>query len=195
MQKMKMLRPSSGRKDFENNKPAAHMIRMAHPSSGRQDFDNLRVSEVLHRGITCDNCQMSPIEGVRYRCSTCPDFDLCERCLERSYRSHKDGSHFFLRIDATTTAIQNQPNIMNRTGMIHQGKKCDSCEDNIIGFRFQCVQCQVDLCETCEASGMHDWTHPRMKLPPKQPLNKRGTGELGGGAAAASDMGEKMGRK
>jgi hypothetical protein len=34
----------------------------------------------VHAGITCDGCQMRPIQGIRYKCSVCPDFDFCEKC-------------------------------------------------------------------------------------------------------------------
>lgn len=35
---------------------------------------------VVHEGITCDNCEKHGIEGVRYKCSVCPDYDFCEQC-------------------------------------------------------------------------------------------------------------------
>ena len=56
---------------------------------------------------------------------------------------------------------------MNRSHMIHVGKHCDKCKDLIIGFRYQCVQCQIDLCEACEERSVHELEHPLMKLVPK----------------------------
>jgi len=34
----------------------------------------------VHQGIICDGCQASPIVGTRFKCTVCPDFDLCETC-------------------------------------------------------------------------------------------------------------------
>lgn len=35
---------------------------------------------VVHRGITCDACNRPNIEGTRFKCAVCADFDLCEAC-------------------------------------------------------------------------------------------------------------------
>jgi next-to-BRCA1 protein 1 len=43
------------------------------PSPKNQD-------KVVHEGIVCDGCQASPIVGVRFKCTACPDFDFCEKC-------------------------------------------------------------------------------------------------------------------
>jgi len=52
-------------------------------------------SEVVHRGVVCDGCEVSPIKGTRYRCNECPDFDLCEPCHTK--KSH-DSKHTFTQI-------------------------------------------------------------------------------------------------
>jgi hypothetical protein len=34
----------------------------------------------IHPGVTCDACEKQPIEGYRYKCVVCDDFDLCGSC-------------------------------------------------------------------------------------------------------------------
>ena len=36
--------------------------------------------EKIHRGIVCDGCKENPIQGKRYKCIECLDFDLCYNC-------------------------------------------------------------------------------------------------------------------
>jgi len=43
-------------------------------------------TEAVHTRIECDGCGMAPIVGPRYKCSVCPDFDLCDKC-------NKEGKH------------------------------------------------------------------------------------------------------
>jgi len=34
----------------------------------------------IHSGVTCDSCNKKPIEGFRYKCVVCDDYDLCGDC-------------------------------------------------------------------------------------------------------------------
>ena len=38
---------------------------------------------VVHEGVACDGCGVSPIRGFRYRCSVRKNFDYCSLCEER----------------------------------------------------------------------------------------------------------------
>lgn len=44
----------------------------------------------------CDGCQMFPINGARFKCRNCDDFDFCENCFKT--RKHNT-RHSFGRIN------------------------------------------------------------------------------------------------
>ncbi|KAL2111676.1 hypothetical protein VUR80DRAFT_9608 [Thermomyces stellatus] len=56
----------------------------------RVSEDNSRRNACIHRGCQCNACSMAPIRGIRYRCATCADFDLCESCESQGlhYKTH-----------------------------------------------------------------------------------------------------------
>ena len=56
----------------------------------RVSEDNSRRNACVHRGCQCNGCSMAPIRGIRYRCATCADFDLCESCEAQGlhYKTH-----------------------------------------------------------------------------------------------------------
>jgi len=39
--------------------------------------------KAVHNTVTCDGCNKHPIEGVRYKCAVCEDFDYCEKCEKK----------------------------------------------------------------------------------------------------------------
>ncbi|TKS74835.1 E3 ubiquitin-protein ligase HERC2 [Collichthys lucidus] len=51
----------------------------------------------VHPGVRCDGCQMFPINGARFKCRNCDDFDFCENCFKT--RKHNNNRHSFGRIN------------------------------------------------------------------------------------------------
>lgn len=49
----------------------------------------------VHNGVRCDGCSAYPIRGIRYKCTTCHNFDYCEKCEEANASTH---NHAFLKI-------------------------------------------------------------------------------------------------
>ena len=58
------------------------------------------VSGTRHVFVTCDICGHSGIIGIRWKCTQCHDYDLCQEC----YMSDKhDLTHAFIRFDTPTS--------------------------------------------------------------------------------------------
>ncbi|XP_072251197.1 sequestosome-1 isoform X2 [Leuresthes tenuis] len=43
---------------------------------------HLSTPPVLHPNVTCDGCE-GPVVGTRFKCSVCPNYDLCSTCQAR----------------------------------------------------------------------------------------------------------------
>merc|ERR1712086_798948 len=143
---------------------ASAMFGMMHQSSGQSGAFAQPVAGPEHQAF-CDRCSSSKpgnIRGIRYRCSMCSDYDLCSTCIETAAEFH-DPNHLFLRL--TNTVSAQFPIIAIRSPLVHTGVSCSGCNASpITGFRYQCQQCpSVNLCEACEARGVHDVLHPRTK--------------------------------
>ena len=50
-----------------------------------------------HSRVTCDGCGVSGFSGTRFKCTTCPDYDLCDTCYTGNV--HVDTQHAFVSID------------------------------------------------------------------------------------------------
>ncbi|KAI4272081.1 MAG: hypothetical protein LQ337_005558 [Flavoplaca oasis] len=83
---------SDGAGDDQNKPPDNQNLmnlcyRIAEDQAKRESF--------VHRGVNCNSCNAMPIRGIRYRCSNCPDYDLCEQC--ESMQIH-DKTHIFYKV-------------------------------------------------------------------------------------------------
>jgi hypothetical protein len=79
----RMLEPTSGvnRSSRRKTPEVNSMI----GNCNRSSFDE--VASVVHHNIVCDNCGITPIVGIRYRCEFCPDYDLCGSCFNKNAHS------------------------------------------------------------------------------------------------------------
>lgn len=50
----------------------------------------------LHYGVSCKNCHASPISGKCYKCTSCPEYYLCQPCFNTD--AHKDHSFVFREV-------------------------------------------------------------------------------------------------
>jgi len=41
-----------------------------------------------HYGVACDGCNQTPIVGQRFKCTVCPNYDLCEACNSKGVHDH-----------------------------------------------------------------------------------------------------------
>lgn len=57
----------------------------------------------FHHLAICDACEQR-IVGTRFKCSHCPDYDLCERCIVLRGQIGHPAAHEFRRIDARAPA-------------------------------------------------------------------------------------------
>jgi len=53
--------------------------------------------EITHVNITCNNCQKTNINGIRYMCGNCANYDLCMGCIKYAEEIHPT-DHFLIRI-------------------------------------------------------------------------------------------------
>lgn len=57
--------------------------------------EQARRAYYIHRGVQCNSCGALPIQGIRYHCINCYDYDLCEPCEAGQVHIK---THVFLKI-------------------------------------------------------------------------------------------------
>jgi len=112
-------------------------------------------NEAVHFGVTCDGCNAHPIRGNRHKCTECPNYDLCDKCLAQGI--HKE--HSFNKITQPSRPWCHRWNNQagNSNEAVHFGVQCDGCGVNPIrGIRYKCAVCSdYDLCSQCLGRGIH----------------------------------------
>lgn len=137
------------------------------PNAPRRHCGSYEVpqSEVVHNGTfvflclliyiaICDGCE-SQIKGIRYKCTSCPDYDLCQTCLAKGTHSEHEFVEI-LRPSRRGCPAMRRPDFGR--GPFPHNAICDGCESQIFGIRYKCKECpDYDLCEKCYGiKGIHN---------------------------------------
>lgn len=62
----------------------------------------------IHEKIICSECKIAPIAGIRFKCISCPNFDICEFCEDIL-----DHPHPFLKLKSPIQCYQNYMKIIS----------------------------------------------------------------------------------
>jgi hypothetical protein len=144
---------------------------------GRTSF-HMNVESGVHPHVICDGCDQN-IRGIRYKCASCPDYDLCSTCYER-VEVHHDAKHAFFQMKTPIRRDQRlrlpyhkplyvQSVDLEKQSDLHEGFYCDGCDSSPIqGIRYRCLECHdYDLCENCNTKGnsLHSNLHAMLCIP------------------------------
>lgn len=65
------------------------------------------VSAVIHEGVQCDYCNMTPFTGSCWVCKECPSFNLCDACHSLNpIISNHTAQHTFLELTQSSSLIK-----------------------------------------------------------------------------------------
>ena len=155
------------------------MVRRSYGSENRVDrrsYVEKKMNNEIHEGVNCDSCGKENITGIRYKCMECPNYDMCESCMAKpreqpelhSVSKVHTNEHMILKVPKWSQT-KKFPLLTNREKWVHKGIQCFHCnKQNIIGWRYLCVQCGINICEVCERTGEHTLSHPLLKMVPIQ---------------------------
>ncbi|KAG2386929.1 hypothetical protein C9374_001964 [Naegleria lovaniensis] len=48
----------------------------------------------IHAQYRCDVCKVQPIQGIRYHCDSCTDYDMCQNCWKHRRNEHPSFHNF-----------------------------------------------------------------------------------------------------
>ncbi|CAH1394847.1 unnamed protein product [Nezara viridula] len=102
------------------NETSSSPIKLYVILQGQQDHpsDHLKKNGPVHSTVNCDECGLKSLQGYRYKCLVCHNYDLCTNC-EKSERIHSE--HPMVRIPVPLNGEQ------------PFGRKYQNVKDNIYG--------------------------------------------------------------
>ena len=119
-------------KDHQIEQKLNEMSEIAMKSGiGKNEDINLSICNTVHLGIKCNQCFKIPIEGYRYQCSQCKDYNLCQKCEEKNAVSETH-PHDFIKIRKQQNNNNNTQLLGNKynNDIINNYIKKDNDNDN-----------------------------------------------------------------
>jgi hypothetical protein len=118
----------------------------------------------------CDSC-LKDIRGIRFKCSICPDYDLCSVCEEKNvFQNFHPQEHYFLKINKPN--VQIPYNLTRCRGLQRNNSK--ELEDRLAAAeaRIQAMELKFKAGEIREplSSGFHKF---RCRKPAKVNISER----------------------
>ena len=121
-------------KEKEMEEKIAQMSQMVNQSN--MSMSNFKRQDYVHKNIRCEKCLIQPIKGIRYKCSECNNYNLCEKCEEENNQEpFHDEEHNFIILrkpvdDKKIIYSYDCPNIILLNQYIYEGT--EQCEIKIL---------------------------------------------------------------
>ncbi|CAH1784950.1 unnamed protein product [Owenia fusiformis] len=102
----------------------------------------------VHRGITCSLCGQSPLCGVRYKCGSCTDYDVCECCEVKDLHNR---THTFIKIYIPVPPLANSRMPLYKP--MYPGKERNT---DILSWEQICAFKNETYFDQCEIEAIHE---------------------------------------
>ena len=86
--------PEKMESDFKQK--AQELEKLYHNIYKKSQESNKSNNNTVHLGIKCQRCFINPIIGIRYKCTECDNYNLCEKC-EKENSETNEHPHLFIK--------------------------------------------------------------------------------------------------
>ena len=124
-----------------------------------------------YHGAICDACEC-PILGIRWKCISCFDFDICSACEAMPWTiSNHPVNHAFLALPRPLPSSEFKcifpfepfcdEALLFERSIVHRGAFCCRCKTPITGNRYICLNCpnmrqECGACHNLEPDSKHE---------------------------------------